>query len=56
MPANSRECSILGRTHGATIFLIHSGVVESVTPIGIATLQLLNVNDADRIELRRIKR
>lgn len=35
-------------------FRIDKGVVHGVTPIGIGTVQLLNMNDADRIELRRI--
>ncbi len=35
-------------------FQIVDGVINGMSHIGLATLSLLNMNDADRIELRRI--
>jgi hypothetical protein len=35
-------------------FQLVDGVIEGTSPIGVATVNLLNMNDADRVELRRL--
>jgi hypothetical protein len=39
--------------HWPDHFAIEEGEIRGLSPIGIATVKLLNMNDPDRVELRR---